>query len=362
MGFCKTRFLIAVLATSLLAACGGEGSGPTAFNATAMQADLALASGVESDPTVSALEAAFDDMALATGGSGVAVSTAGLFLREPRSAQSTEQMTSVMTALLRERRHPAISASVAIPPEVAGTTYEYDLAADHWVATDRTGAPVNGVRFILYTVDGAHAVVEPLDEIGYADLIDLSSGSTASGRIVVVADGTTWVDYRADATGDDVAGEVTINGYVRFPDDQFVFDVSMNYAQNDTDYPSLGLSSTVEFPAHGVLVDVQISKAAGAAGVLSFTQRYETPNGRLDYAGGWSAETSPSLEIEVNGEPYAHLSGYEESDLVGNDGRVLTQDEKDVLVGAFVVGQISAMTPLFLLAPMAGFVGGGATF
>lgn len=362
MGFCKTRLLIAVLASALLAACGGEGSGPTTFDATAMQADLALASGIESDPTVSALEATFDDMALATGGSGVAVSTAGLFLREPRTARSTEQMSSVMTALLRERRHPAISASVAIPPEVAGTTYEYDATADHWVATDRTGAPVNGVRFILYTVDGAQAVVEPLDEIGYADLIDLSSGSTASGRIAVVADGTTWVDYRADASGDDVSGEMNINGYVRVPGDQFVFDVSMNYDQADTEYPNLDLSSTVEFPAHGVLIDARITKAAGADGVMSFTQRFETPNGRLDYAGGWSPGTSPSLEIEVNGEPYAHLSGYEESDLVGNDGRVLTQDEKDVLVGAFVVGQVSAMTPLFLLAPMAGFVGGGEMF
>jgi hypothetical protein len=350
------------LATTLLAACGGEGSGPTAFNPAAMQADLALSGGVESDPTVSALAATFDDMALATGGSGLAVSTAGLFLREPRSAQSTEQMSSVMTALLRERRHPAISASVAIPPEVAGTTYEYDVTTDHWVATDRTGAPVNGVRFILYTVDGAQAVVEPLDEIGYADLIDLSSGSTASGRIVVVADGTTWVDYRADATGDEVAGELNVNGYIRLPGDQWVFDLSMGYAQNDTEYPSLDLSSTVEFPVHGVLIDVRVTKAAGMNGVLSFTQRFESPNGRLDYAGGWSEETSPSLEIKVNGEPYAHLSGYEEADLVGNDGRVLTQDEKDVLVEAFLVGQFSAMTPLFLLAPMAGFVGGGMAF
>jgi hypothetical protein len=362
MGFCKSRLLAAVLATTLLAACGGEGSGPTAFNPAAMQADLALSGGVESDPTVSALAATFDDMALATGGSGLAVSTAGLFLREPRSAQSTEQMSSVMTALLRERRHPAISASVAIPPEVAGTTYEYDVTTDHWVATDRTGAPVNGVRFILYTVDGAQAVVEPLDEIGYADLIDLSSGSTASGRIVVVADGTTWVDYRADATGDEVAGELNVNGYIRLPGDQWGFDLSMEYAQNDTEYPSLDLSSTVEFPVHGVLIDVRVTKAAGMNGVLSFTQRFESPNGRLDYAGGWSEETSPSLEIKVNGEPYAHLSGYEEADLVGNDGRVLTQDEKDVLVEAFLVGQFSAMTPLFLLAPMAGFVGGGMAF
>lgn len=356
MGFCKTRLLTTALASTLLAACGGEGSGPSDFDPAAMQADLAISEFPSDDATFSALMASFDDMALATGGSGAVVSAAGLFLSEPRSSHSTEQVTSVVRALFQERSHPAISASVAIPPEIAGTTYEYDVSTDHWVAGVRTGAPANGVRFILYAVDDFDSVIEPLDEIGYADLYDLTDGATAAGRIVVVANGTTWVDYRADLTGNEVTGELNLDGYLRFPSDQWVFEFSMTYDEGDTDDPEFQLTSTVEFPQHDVLIEVDWNRAAGSAGLLTFTERFQSANGRLDYAGSWSDGSSPSLEILVNGDAYAHLGGDGEDDLVGVDGRVLTEDEKEVLAGAFVVGQFAAITPVFLVAPMAGFV------
>ncbi len=362
MGFCKTRLLAAALASTLLAACGGEGSGPGDFDPVGMQADLALSEVPADDPVFSALSASFDDMATATGGSGAVVSAAGLFLSEPRSSQSTEQVSSVVRSLFHERSHPAINASIAIPPEVAGTTFEYDVDTDHWVPGDETGAPANGVRFILYAVDGGGAVIEPLDQIGYADLYDLTDGATAAGRIVVVANSTTWVDYRADLTGNEDAGELNVDGYIRFATDQWVFDFSMTYDEGETDDPAFTLASTVEFPQHDVEIEVNWNRAAGPGALLTFDERFQSPNGRLDYDGSWSDGTSPSLEIFVNGDAYAHLTGSGEDGLVGVDGRVLTDDEKEVLAGAFVVGQFAAITPVFLIGPMAGFVSPPFTF
>ena len=47
--------------------------------------------------------------------------------------------------------------------------------------TDRTGAPANGVRFLLYAVDPVtFQPVEPLVEAGYVDITDLSGGNTQS--------------------------------------------------------------------------------------------------------------------------------------------------------------------------------------
>lgn len=55
--------------------------------------------------------------------------------------------------------------------QAPGTTYEFDPEGDTYVASMRTGAPADGVRFIVYELDtGGHPVV-PLVETGYVDLV-----------------------------------------------------------------------------------------------------------------------------------------------------------------------------------------------
>lgn len=356
MGFCKSGRLAMLSVTLLVAACG-ESGGPSEFNPSGMAADLALFDGVESDETFSALTAAFDDMASATGGSGTVVATAGLFLREPRSTQSTEQVPTVMRSLVREQRLHGPTFSRVIPPEVAGTTFEYDPAAGHWVAGDRTGAPANGVRFILYAVDGTGAVLEPLEEIGYADLSDLSSGSRNAGRIVVVANGTTHVDYAASFEGDATDAQLELDGFINFGTDRMVFDFGASYAGSDETTSTFSLDSDVSFPEHDVHVSVAMTGSSnGDDGSIELTETIESPNGRIDLAGAWATGASPSVEIEVNGEPYAHLAGYSEGQLVGVDGRELTAQEKQVLLEAFLFADIVAIVPVFLLSPMAGWM------
>ncbi len=62
--------------------------------------------------------------------------------------------------------------------------------------TDRTGAPANGVRFLIYAVNPITFVpVEPLQEVGYVQLTDLSGSSTQAARVIVVSGETTYLDY-----------------------------------------------------------------------------------------------------------------------------------------------------------------------
>src|SRR6266568_4618832 len=98
-----------------------------------------------------------------------------------RRALSLAESRLVATAL-RAALVPssgAIAASIFPPAVVLGTTYTWNATTFQYEANDPAvvpGAPSNGVRFILYALDlaGQPIATQP---IGYADLIDESSGS-----------------------------------------------------------------------------------------------------------------------------------------------------------------------------------------
>ena len=71
-------------------------------------------------------------------------------------------------------------ADLSVIPQVAlGRTFEFDTIADRYAAGQRTGAPANGVRFVLYAVDPVtEALVFPLVETGYADLTRVVTNPT----------------------------------------------------------------------------------------------------------------------------------------------------------------------------------------
>ena len=97
--------------------------------------------------------------------------------------------------------HGSFSASTAaISAEVAGKTFEYNGTG--YVPTDRTGAPSNGVRFIIYAVNPVTMQpVTPLQEVGYVQLTDLSGTTTQAARVVVVSDNITYLDYTVRGVG-----------------------------------------------------------------------------------------------------------------------------------------------------------------
>ena len=104
-------------------------------------------------------------------------------------AESRLAATALRAALLPSSG--AIAASIFPPAVVLGTTYTWNATTFQYEANDPAvvpGAPSNGVRFILYALDlaGQPIATQP---IGYADLMDESSGNTQTLHILVV--GTT---------------------------------------------------------------------------------------------------------------------------------------------------------------------------
>src|SRR3972149_2379721 len=127
-------------------------------------------------------------------------------------SQNTDQIINAIDdspamqsmGVLGEKMTAVAAPGAVIPQEALGKTFTYNEVDGIYVLSDRTGAPTNGVRFILYAVNPfAHTVVTPLTEVGYVDLLDESSTSTIQLHLLayITASGTTpLIDYTASAT------------------------------------------------------------------------------------------------------------------------------------------------------------------
>lgn len=135
-----------------------------------------------------------------------------------------------------------------IPTAALGKTFTYNTATNSYQLSDRTGAPSNGVRFILYAVNPVtHTVVTPLSEVGYVDLLDESSGSTVQLHLkaYITASGTTpLIDYTASATiqgtpTSPTGATVTASGHVSNGTTTVEFSLSQTFSTTsgiDVDY------------------------------------------------------------------------------------------------------------------------------
>jgi hypothetical protein len=205
----------AVAAAFVVAACG-DGNGP---------------GGGEFDPGTSQQEA---EAVLATVGDNPAIRSLSLIDPAQMDFAATglleATLPSVPTGItnarpwalrrygMAERLRPSLSRTgtdLVIPTDVRGTTYVYNTSSGDYEESSQSGAPSNGVRFILYEVnDAGTAPVMPLNDVGHLDLLDESSGSTNALGIVGVIDGETLLDYTASASATQSSFGFGAEGYI----------------------------------------------------------------------------------------------------------------------------------------------------
>lgn len=154
--------------------------------------------------------------------SSPAASAAGSVRPMLMGAAATQSVVTAATSSLvrdvaeRLRQLAATSPEAkVIPTSVLGTTYVFDPLKHGYVADpSRTGAPANGVRYVLYAVNPFTHEPVVSSEIGYADLTDEGNDTpnTATLRLVAVSDGVTFVDYRVSLAGENGSGELAVEG------------------------------------------------------------------------------------------------------------------------------------------------------
>jgi predicted small lipoprotein YifL len=346
MAFCKTRAAVAALSVALLAACGD--SGPSQFNATAMNSDLAQLTSVETNTDLSQVFSGVGQVL-----DGPAVASIGRLAIRPLKASDAKLTLATLKSV---RSQPAISASAAIPPEAAGKTWVYNSETQAYEVSDLTGAPSNGVRILLYEQDINGDFILPLVETGHVDLTDLSSGSTGKGRLQAVKGSTTFLDYTVTATGDDTDGSIGVTGFLTTAAGRLDVDFSVDGTVNGST-STFDMQSSLDFPSHDLHFDVAMNGSVNddaQTGAYSVTETIESPNGRMDLVGSAGYSDDFTFTIKVNGDTWATYDG---STLTPVDGRTLTGDEQQALTGAAELTVVGVLLPLSMVLVMAVLTG-----
>jgi hypothetical protein len=303
--------------------------------------------GTSSD--IGAIEASFESPA--TSGFAAAASAISVVLGESPAAAAVRVMptkdltaggkptadhysATVAKAYLKPAGgiRPSLSTA-AIPEQYLGVTFTYD-AATGYGPSDLTGAPENGVRFIVYAVDPISGVpIQPLIEVGYADIITTETASAATVQIELVSAGVTYLDYTVGATSSASGVTVSISGFVTNGDDRVNFDLD-----NQLDSESLALDYTLTVPTRGGFrIDFE-GEMIIATATTTTTLEARGPHGTVSISGTQSS-TEGSYQVEVNGELFASITTAPTAPtvIVGADGQALTGAELDALGAIFAV-------------------------
>jgi hypothetical protein len=232
--------------------------------------------------------------------------------------------------LLAGRTEPGGSA-VLLPSSRLGTTWVWSERRKGYVA-GRDAAPGDRIRFVLYAVDSG-GVASPLAPIGHVDLVERSSGATDAVQVLVVADGTTWLDYRFSATTATSGGRVDVLGYVTDGAERLNFDL-----RNTVGPAAAGLSlssdNELELVARNVEVAYSVVMTADPA-----------------------APTKSALRLAVNGQRYRTITWDEggEYALEGAAGAAPSPDDARAIDQATGIWSYGLATIDALARPIGGF-------
>ena len=247
----------------------------------------------------------------------------------PAGAPGVDRFLGVIrevTGIVRPETQAALVP--VIRNTMLGKTLVYDAVAKKYVSSDRTGAPTNGVRFVLYEAD-ANGQPDPAKEIGGSDLTDekASSPTSAGLRLKVTANGVTYLDYAFDVSGSIVAAVVNVKGYMSDGTNRVNFEIA-------TTGQLFGRGGTVAVDAKLEVVDKQfkiVARATGPAGGAAGESRIDVTvtsgTDVLVIAAKLNGSTVDA-SLTANGKLFATITGLAEHPVIrGDGGRELTAEE-----------------------------------
>lgn len=230
--------------------------------------------------------------------------------------------------------------AVVIPPDVRGTTWVFDPAQHKYVVDpSRTGAPDNGVRYILYAMNPLSHEPVVTSEIGYADLTDEGDATpnTASLRLRAVSDSVVFVDYAATIARTDTTGEIHATGVFFDNAKHLNFDIEVQ-AGASPGAAGVDLHATLQVPEDNAQLETAIHVTADpATGRLAMTQNVEVCGHTFTIETSGSNDEAHAT-IVVDGTPFAQV--HQTANVivvVGADGRPLPPDQRQALARIFTL-------------------------
>lgn len=324
------RFLAALALTALVAGCGGDSTGPDApFDPAGTSSDIGAVESSFESPAMTGYVSASAAIASVLGESPAAaavrvVPTKALLGGQPGARHYA---ATVAQAYVRPTGgiRPSLSTA-AIPAQYLGVTFTYDAETDQYQASDLDGAPEDGVRFMIYAVNPISGVpVEPLVEVGYADIVTTETASALTVQVLLVSAGVTYLDYLVGVTGGSSELTLAVSGYITNGDDRVNFDLDhrLSSTAGSIDY-------VLTVPTRGgfrLAIELDLTETVANSDVEIRGQ-----NGRVRIF-GTVTEGAGTLDVEVNGDLFATVTFATGAEpvIAGADGQALTAEELEAL-------------------------------
>ncbi len=322
------RAVAATMALAAMTACSdtsGPGPDQAGFDSQRVRDGLAAVEQVGASPVLRSFQA----LGAQIGGAQAAVGGGA-----DRFVAAVRQVAGIVRPDVGAQFIPIIRSSML------GKTLVYDrVAGQYVVAPNRTGAPANGVRLVLYEVDaqGRPTAVE----IGTADLVDdkASSATSAGLRLTVVSQGKTYLDYAFELSGSVVTAVVRVQGFMSDGTERVNFDLTTTGQLFARGGP-VTITAKLGVPSSGFEVEARLEGVAGdesgngkvsltvSAGEDEVKIAATTTNGVVD------------ATVTVNGTVFATIKGPHANPVIrGEGGRELTQAELVALGEAFAFAE-----------------------
>jgi hypothetical protein len=312
-------WIAAAMAVLVVGGACKDSTAPTIDNPLEITNDLDQLDSVFSVPAVQNFNAASSFL---TPAAAANVRASAMVLRAVRMSPSaavagrfTPAQAGVMKAAL-SAMSPAGPGDI-FPAGVDGKTYRWNETSDAYEQTADVGAPAQGVRFILYEIDGNTGFpIEPVVEVGYADFDDESTVSSTILRIEIFGVGgdPQYVDYTLAFTSTTGGYTLTTAGYITDAQPSnartLTFSVTAGISGSGTDSTfTFSASLSLNRPQLGLQMTVTLHQV-GNGGTVSMnstlTHRNRTFTMEADVSIDGNGEpTSVELVFRVNGRLFA---------------------------------------------------------
>jgi hypothetical protein len=327
--------LLIALCTAGVSGCG-DGSAPATgslSNPAAFTADVNALGAPFNAPIVQSFAA----VELTASGTPAARAVSFMRALSPSRTLAADLGTQEQQARAANALRPNFSTTL-LPPSAWGKTYVWSMGQQRYVE-GAGDAPANGVRFVLYAVDPfTGRPASPLNEVGYADLIDASTPSVAALRVMLVGTASgnvTYADYSITATGSSTAFAAEAAGYITDGTHRLDFTnkVNASASQVTLDYQLALNQNAVTARLQAALTAAE--PTATLVSTLRITRGSEVVEmkGTVTVtAGSNSLSVAVNATVTVNGATFATITGTAQEG--GNasltytgPGRDLNQDE-----------------------------------
>lgn len=354
LGSRGTRVVGAMGAVALLtlAACGGDGTGPgttqPTLDAAAMGATADRLAAITSQPVIVAMLAQSSSAALPSFNRGVG--------RIPRLVASASRLvpsagparTSPAVGVPRPMLAAAIGGGTAlIPDTLLGKTLVPNAQGSFTVNPSVTGAPANGVRFVIRALGTTQ-------DLGYADLTETVSGATFTLTLDVKTTSGTLLMHDVETTTTSGSNETdSYTGYATNGTDRIDYTVNLQtvgartVATSTFGAPSADVAVADTSVVDGMTAtDVNVARMTIGSIVVRVTASAVADP---EFGGYLPSDTS---KVTVNGTPFATvvIGSSGAPSVTAPNGGPLSANDTRALVST--MGMLSSVE-VVLLAPLA---------